>query len=73
MRMRGRRKWWFFGGCGLRCHAGWCGFVGNGSLRCGHGGVDGGHVLGPRVGGGWLGEPGRDLTSRRADLVGSGR
>ena len=43
-----------------------------GGFCCGHGREDGGHVLGPQAGGGWLGGPGRDLTARRADLVGSG-
>ena len=49
-----------FRGCGLRCHAGGCDFAGLGGLRRGHSGEDGGHFLGPRVGGGWLGGPGRD-------------
>ena len=34
-----------FGGRGLRCDAGSRGFVGGG-FCCGHGGEDGGHVLG---------------------------
>ena len=73
MRMRRRRKWWlFFGGCGLHCHAGGCGFVGRGGLRCGHCGEDGGHVFGLRVGGGWQEGPGRALAAWRADPVGSG-
>ena len=46
-----------FGGRSLRCHAGSCGFVGRGGFCCGHGGEDGGHVLGLQVGGGWLGCP----------------
>ena len=44
----------------------------DGGFCCGHGGEDGGHVLGLKVGGGRLGGPGRDLAARRADLVGSG-
>ena len=54
---------------GLGCDAG--GLVGGG-FCCGHGGEDGGHVLGLQVGGGRLGGPGRDLAAWRADLVGSG-
>ena len=72
MRMRTRMRWWFFGGCWLSCHAGRCGFADRGCLCRGQGGEDGGHVLGPRVGGRWLGGPGRDLAARRADSVGSG-
>ena len=62
----------FFGECGLRCHAGGCGFVGRGGLRRGHCGEDGGHVLGLPVGGGWLRGPGGDLAARGADPVRSG-
>ena len=47
-------------------------FVGRGGLCCGHCGEDGGHVLRPLVGGGWLEGPGRDLAALRAHPVGSG-
>ena len=60
-----------FGGRGLRCDAGGCGFMGGG-FCCGHGGMDGGHVLGLQVRGGWLGGPGCGLAAWLADLVGSG-
>ena len=43
-----------------------------GSFCCGHGGEDGGHVLGLYVGAGRLGGPGRDLPARWPDLAGSG-
>ena len=44
----------------------------SGGFCCGHGGKERGHVRGLQVGGGWLGGLGRELTARRADLVGSG-
>ena len=53
----------------MGCDAG--GLVGGG-FCCGHGGEDGGHVLGLEVGGRRLGGAGRDLAAWRADLVGSG-
>ena len=56
----------------LRCHAGGCSFVGRGVLHRGHCAEDGRHVLGLRVGGGWLEGSGHDLAAGQADLVGSG-
>ena len=46
-------------------------FVGRGRLRRGHCGEDGGHLLGLRVGDGWMEGPSRNLAARSADLVGS--
>ena len=71
MKIRTRRKWWFSGmWVALQC--GRVRPCDPGSLCRGHGGEDGGRVLGPRVWGGWLGGPGRDLAARRSDPVGSG-
>ena len=42
MSLRTGKKWWLRG---LRCDAGSRGLVGGG-FCCGHGGEDGGHVLG---------------------------
>ena len=67
----GTRKKWRFRGMWVALPCG-CGFAGRGGLRRGHGGEDRGNVIGPRVGGRWLGGPGRDLAARRADPAGSG-
>ena len=69
--MRTRRKWWFPGmrvllPCG-RLQL--CGTWRSPLRRCGE---DGGHVLGPLVGGEWLGGARCDVAARRADPIGSG-
>ena len=61
-----------FLGCGLRCHAGGCGFLGCGGLRRCHGGEDGGLLDGAGASGGGAAATWRPGSPIRSAAVGGG-